>query len=115
MVISHFVNMIEYKGMCNQKIQKSFTSLNTYFTIILIFLGVGLGVFVVNTIIANFSPDQRYLYSDIFPPYVGIAVIILFVVVIYAIREARFLKQKICPKDGMSTSLLGGSFRSNSD
>jgi hypothetical protein len=46
-------------------------------------------------------------YGDIIPPYIGIAIMVIFIVCIFAIGVAKSLRNQICKNDGYGHGLLG--------
>lgn len=101
--------MIEYNGKCNQKIQNTFKHLDTLLIVMLAFLGIVAGIFVMNTIISADSldyPELQYVYSMNLPPYVGIISIILFIIVCFVIMYIKDLRNHICKNDGKTYTLF---------
>lgn len=99
--------VLRYKDACNTNVQSSFKSLNAYFMSILIISGAISIAFIIINAISSVSPSFFTFYGGVIPPYIGIGVLSVFILSIFAVLVARRLKKNICGNDGMHYSLLG--------
>lgn len=52
------------------------------------------------------NPDSGFLFTTIIPPYMGISSGVIAILDLIAIASGKYLRKKICPKDGVSYTLF---------
>jgi len=92
---------------CGNLVRKNFHILDKSFIVLLLMNGFIFGFSIWNMILIELKPSSNFYFTNIFPPYTGIASGVAFIIIGISLVASKKLKKNICGNNGIRFTLLG--------